>query len=138
MSDLGKKIKIVQSQSFNNRKGYLPNVRKDIGQAAAAEGGVKVLWLKPSELFEFAYQWLTSGNVLVLRAARKILRILKDLSVRHVCLRAHVCMCVCESKSDRKLSNSLKEIATKFFGCHEAGNLMSFTHTTTATSLKFT
>lgn len=105
------KIKIVRSQSFNNRKGYLPNVRKDIGQAAAdigwgkwggtekrggrGGGAAKVLWLKPSELFEFAYQWLTSGNVLVLRAVRKILRILKDLSVRQAGMFVYVCVCAC-------------------------------------------
>lgn len=43
---------------------------------------------------------------------------------------ACVCVCVCKSKSDRKLSNSLKEIATSFLDATKQAKFDVFSPTT--------
>lgn len=46
-----------------------------------------------------------------------------------LCVCACVCWSVCKSKSDRKLSNSLKEIATSFSGATKQAKLDVFSQT---------
>lgn len=48
-----------------------------------------------------------------------------------MCMFLCVCVCwsVCKSKSDRKLSNSLKEIATSFSGATKQAKLDVFSQT---------
>lgn len=41
-----------------------------------------------------------------------------------------MCVCVCKSKSDRKLSNSLKEIATSFLDATKQAKFDVFSPTT--------
>lgn len=45
------------------------------------------------------------------------------------CVCVCVCWSVCKSKSDRKLSNSLKEIATSFLGATKQAKLDVFSQT---------